>query len=82
MGIGALLFVYSAYSLARPALQPVHSSFPVDIGVGLFNGLLGRLTGLTGIIITVWSQLRAWPKDVQRTVFQRVNLAAIVMIDF
>jgi uncharacterized protein len=29
--------------------------------------------------VTVWSQLRGWPKDVQRTVFQPVNLAAIVI---
>ena len=50
-----------------------------DIGIGFFNGLLGGLTGLTGIIVTVWSQLRGWPKDVQRTVFQPVNLAAIVV---
>jgi uncharacterized membrane protein YfcA len=50
-----------------------------DIGVGFLNGLLGGLTGLTGIIVTVWSQLRGWPKDVQRTVFQPVNLAAIVL---
>jgi uncharacterized protein len=29
--------------------------------------------------VTIWSQLRGWPKDVQRTVFQPVMLAAIVM---
>jgi hypothetical protein len=27
----------------------------------------------------VWCQLRGWPKDVQRTVFQPVNLAAIMV---
>jgi hypothetical protein len=57
----------------------VGSGVSTDIGIGFFNGLLGGLTGLTGIIVTVWSQLRGWPKDVQRTVFQPVNLAAIVM---
>jgi hypothetical protein len=78
-GIGTLLLVYSIYSLARPAVRPVGSGVSTDIGIGFFNGLLGGLTGLTGIIVTVWSQLRGWPKDVQRTVFQPVNLAAIVM---
>ena len=37
------------------------------------------MTGLPGLIVTIWSQLRGWPKDVQRTVFQPVMLAAIVM---
>src|SRR5262249_30496918 len=78
-GVGALLLAYSIYSLARPALRPVQSGVSIDIGIGFFNGLLGGLTGLTGIIITVWSQLRGWPKDVQRTVFQPINLAAIAM---
>jgi uncharacterized protein len=78
-GLGALLVVYSIYSLVRPAFKPVQSGVPTDVGIGFFNGLLGGLTGLTGIIVTVWSQLRGWPKDVQRTVFQPVNLAAIVM---
>ena len=79
IGVGVLLLLYSIYSLARPALKPVQSSSPIDLGVGFFNGLLGGLTALTGIIVTVWCQLRAWPKDEQRTVFQPVNLAAVVM---
>ena len=78
-GVGALLLLYSIYGLARPAFRPVQSGISSDVGIGFFNGLLGGLTGLTGIIVTVWSQLRGWPKDVQRTVFQPVNLAAIVV---
>jgi uncharacterized membrane protein YfcA len=78
-GVGLLLVLYSTYSLARPAFKPVQFGLPADVGIGFFNGLLGGLTGLTGIIVTIWCQLRGWPKDVQRTVFQPVNLAAIVM---
>lgn len=78
-GVGLLLVLYSAYSLARPAFKPVQFGVPADVGIGIINGLLGGLTGLTGIIVTIWCQLRGWPKDVQRTVFQPVNLAAIVM---
>jgi uncharacterized membrane protein YfcA len=37
------------------------------------------VTGLPGLIVTIWAQLRGWPKDVQRTVFQPVMLAAIVV---
>lgn len=78
-GIGALLVLYGIYSLARPAFKPLQVGVPADVGIGVLNGLLGGLTGLTGIIVTIWCQVRGWPKDVQRTVFQPVNLAAIVM---
>jgi hypothetical protein len=72
-GVGVLLVLYSTYSLARPAFKPVRSGIPADVGIGVLNGLLGGLTGLTGIIVAIWCQLRGWPKDVQRTVFQPVN---------
>ena len=53
-------------------MQPIHSGRLIDSGVGVLNGMLGGLTGLGGVIITIWVQLRDWPKDVQRTVFQPV----------
>jgi hypothetical protein len=75
-GVGMLLVLYSIYSLAKPALKPVQGGMPADLGIGFFNGLLGGLTGLGGIIVTVWVQLRGWPKDVQRIIFQPVILVA------
>jgi uncharacterized membrane protein YfcA len=78
-GVGLLLVLYSSYGLARPALEPVHSGAPADLGIGFLNGLLGGLTGLTGIVVAIWCQLRGWSKDAQRTVFQPVNLAAMAM---
>src|SRR5262245_21688963 len=78
-GVGMILVLFASYSLARPSFKPVASAFPIDVGIGVANGLLGGMTGLTGIIVTIWCQLRGWSKDVQRTVFQPVNLAAIVM---
>lgn len=77
-GIGLLLVLYSLYSLARPAFT-VRSGIPADLGIGFLNGLLGGLTGLAGIIVTVWCQLQGWPKDQQRTVFQPVLFAALSM---
>jgi len=78
-GVGLVLLLYSIYYLARPALEPVQGGVPADIGIGFLNGLLGGLTGLVGIVVVIWCQLRGWPKDVQRTVFQPVMLAAIVV---
>ena len=77
--MGVLLVIYSLYSLARPALKPVQSSGPTDLGVGVVNGLIGGLTGLGGIAVTVWCQLRGGPKDTQRAVFQPVMFATFVM---
>ena len=78
-GIGVLLVLYSAYGLARPAFKPVPSSTPADVVVGSVNGLLAGLTGLTGIVVTIWCQLRGWSKDAQRAVFQPVNFATVVV---
>ncbi len=76
LGVGVLLVLYSVYSLAKPALKPVPGGVPIDTGIGFLNGLLGGMTGLGGIIVTVWVQLRGLPKDVQRGIFQPVILAA------
>jgi uncharacterized membrane protein YfcA len=78
-GVGVLLVLYSVYGLARPAFRPIQAGISADVGVGFFNGLLAGLTGLPGLIVTIWCQFRAWPKDVQRTIFQPVMLAAMVI---
>jgi uncharacterized membrane protein YfcA len=71
-GVGALLVLYSAYNLARPNIPPIKSTPVLDGGVGVLNGLLGGLTGLGGVISTIWCQLGGGPKDIQRAIFQPV----------
>ncbi len=79
-GIGVLVVLYSLYGFAQPRrFEPVKVGVAADVGVGFLNGLLAGLAGLTGIVITIWCQWRGWPKDVQRTVFQPVNLAAVLL---
>ena len=78
-GIGCLLIVFSLYNLLRPQLGPFKSHPALDTGIGVFNGAVGGLTGLGGVVITVWCQMRDWPKDVQRTVFQPVIAATMAM---
>ncbi len=78
-GVGLVLLLYSIYYLARPALRAVRGGAPADIGIGFLNGLLGGLTGLVGIVVVIWCQLRGWPKDVQRTVFQPVIITTSAM---
>jgi uncharacterized membrane protein YfcA len=78
MGIASLVIVYSVYSLARPALK-VRAGTPADAAIGAVNGLAAGLTGLIGIVITAWCQMRDWTKDVQRTVAQPVMLLTSVV---
>jgi uncharacterized membrane protein YfcA len=77
IGVGVLLVAYASYNLFKPAIKPFESSPVADIGVGVLNGMLGGLTGLGGVVITIWTQMRDWPKDVQRTVFQPVIVATM-----
>jgi uncharacterized membrane protein YfcA len=79
IGVGMLLILYSSYGLARPVLKPVQAGVWADSGIGFLNGLLGGLTGLPGLVVTIWCQFRGGPKDVQRTIFQPVMLAAIAV---
>jgi len=78
-GIGVFLVLYALYALARPKMQPVASGSLRDAGVGFLNGVLGGVTGFAGIVVTIWSGLRGWPKDVQRAVFQPVGVATFIM---
>ena len=78
-GVGALLIVYSVYNLARPAIPPIKSNPAIDGGVGILNGLLGGLTGLGGVISTVWVQLGGGTKDAQRAIFQPVLFITMTM---
>src|SRR5262249_28565402 len=66
-GVGVLLVLYSLYGLARPALRPLSAGTAADAGVGFLNGILGGMTGLAGILVTIWCGLRGWTKDEQRT---------------
>jgi uncharacterized protein len=76
VGVGALLILFSLYSLYRPKLAvPMAGGRAADGSVGFLGGVLGGSTGLGGILPTVWCNLRGWPKDEQRAVFQTVAVA-------
>src|SRR5450631_3790686 len=80
IGVGAFLVLYSLYALFRPAIAPVKGGgAAADAAIGFLNGVLGGITGLAGILVTIWCGLRGWPKDVQRAVFQPVAVATFLM---
>lgn len=78
VGVGVLVIAFSVYGLLRPVLKITRGGAPADVAAGFANGLLAGLTGLIGIVITIWCQLRGWTKDAQRTVFQPVMLTTSV----
>jgi len=79
LAVGIVLVLYSLYAFFRPALKYSGGGQASDGAIGFLNGLLGGLSGLAGILVTIWCNLRGWPKDVQRTVFQPVAVAIFLM---
>lgn len=78
IAVGAILIAYSLYAFFRPQLK-VATAVPADLAVGFVNGLLGGLTGLAGIVITIWCNLRGLPKELQRATFQPVAVVVFAM---
>jgi uncharacterized membrane protein YfcA len=83
LAVGVVLIAYSLYALFRPQLKLAAAVPPAaDAAVGFANGLLGGLTGLAGIIITIWCNLRGFPKEVQRATFQPVAVVVFATAAF
>jgi uncharacterized membrane protein YfcA len=79
-GVGAILVLFSLYNLLRPAMKPIKAAPAAgDVIAGLLNGVLGGATGLAGIVVIIWCQMRGWDKDRQRGVFQPVGVATFAM---
>jgi uncharacterized membrane protein YfcA len=51
----------------------------MDFAVGILNGMLGGLTGLGGVISTLWCQLGGGSKDAQRALFQPILFITMTM---
>jgi len=77
VGVGTVLLVYSLFMLvfARKHFDLSHIGITGDGVVGFIGGILGGLAGLSGILPTLWSGLKNWPKNQQRGVFQPFVLA-------
>jgi uncharacterized membrane protein YfcA len=79
-GIGVFIILFSLYALFRPTMKPITAGgAPADAGIGFLNGILAGITGLAGILVTIWCGLRGWPKDQQRAVFQPAAVAIFAM---
>jgi uncharacterized membrane protein YfcA len=84
LGVAIFLVVYGFYALFAPRLPHVTAGKAADAAVGFLGGVMGGLVGLSGLAPAVWTQLRGWPKDVARGVYQPfilvAHLAAVILI--
>ena len=62
-----------------PACARPPAEAPAHAGVGFLNGVFAGLSGLSGVLVTIWCQLRGWPRDQQRAVFQPAAVATFLM---
>jgi uncharacterized protein len=76
IGLGILIVAYSAYSIARPSkVIPKEFESPLQVPIGLINGLL---TGLTGSqVLPFLPYILGLHLDPQRTT-QAVNMAVTI----
>ncbi len=79
MAVGILLVASCTFLLLRPARAPwLRGGAAADAAIGLLGGILGGLAGLSGVLPTLWAELRGWEKDARRAVFQGYNLTILV----
>jgi uncharacterized membrane protein YfcA len=80
IGVGAILVLFSLYSLLRPKLaSAAGAGRTADGAIGVVNGMIGGATGLAGIVAVIWCSARGWPPAEQRAVFQPSGVAVFLM---
>jgi len=83
--LGAVMVAYGGYALLAPALPHVTAGGRrADAAVGLVGGMMSGLGGYSGVPTTIWAQLRGWPKERARGVYQpfilAIHVATLVLV--
>lgn len=78
LGLGIFLIVYPVYVLARKRQTESAWGGKIADGVaGFGGGVLGGLTGLSGVLPVIWTDVRGWGKEQRRSVLQFFNTAIL-----
>src|SRR5580700_6420312 len=78
LGLGFFLVIYPAYVLLRKGqIESAWGGRSADGIVGFGGGVLGGLTGLSGVLPVVWTDVRGWTKAQRRGVVQFFNIAIL-----
>lgn len=88
--LGIFLIVFGTYAVLAPRLHTFSAGGrPADATVGFIGGVLGGIGGYSGVLPTIWTQLRGWPKETARGVYQSyviiiqtVTLIGIILATF
>jgi uncharacterized protein len=85
--LGLFLLAYGLYALIAPRLPYVGGGGRLADGlIGVASGVLGGMGGYSGVLPAIWAQLRGWPKEVARGVYQPfiifVHLATLALMGF
>ena len=76
--IGCFLIVYPAYVLIRNRqIKSAWGGTVADGIIGFGGGILGGLTGLSGVLPIVWTDVRGWSKEQRRSIVQFYNMAIL-----
>ncbi len=78
IGVGLFLAGYAAYVFLRR--RPIKSGWGgrfADGIVGFGGGILGGLSGLSGVFPVIWTDIRGWIKEERRAVLQSFNIAIL-----
>jgi uncharacterized membrane protein YfcA len=78
LGFGAMLVGVCGLLLAMRVEKRRESHRASDAVVGFAGGVLGGITGLSGILPTLWAELHGWGKDERRGIFQGFNFSILL----
>lgn len=78
--LGVLLVTFCPLMLLASRLPPLRRGGRAgDALAGVTGGVMSGLGGFSGVVPTLWCQLRGWPKDSQRAVIQNFNFAMLTV---
>jgi uncharacterized membrane protein YfcA len=86
--LGVFLLAFGTYALVSPRLHTFRGGGrPADAAIGFIGGILAGVGGYSGVVPTIWTQLRGWPKEAARGVYQpyviiiqAITLAGIIWV--
>jgi len=86
--LGVFLLAFGTYALISPRLHTVSGGGrTADATIGFIGGVLAGVGGYSGVIPTIWTQLRGWSKEAARGVYQpyviivqAITLAGIIWV--
>jgi uncharacterized membrane protein YfcA len=78
LGFGILMIAACVFLLVNTGRARVAwGGRAADAAVGFAGGVLGGLASLSGILPTLWAELRGYGKDERRAIFQGFNLGIL-----